>query len=111
MTIDELIRAFCYFLLFPAYTYFALIAYNRRAWSSAASHGLLAAFFCMLMFGLVLRHYYVPVPTLLYGNTAIVVALTIVVTWRATAIFMAALQAMMIECISGKRGELRIDIE
>ena len=109
MSADELLRAFCYFLLFPAYTYFALIAWNRKQWLIAGGYGLLAMFFALLMSGLVLRHYYEPVPLLLVGNTAVVVLLTVTVTWRATMTMMDALRAIRLERTIGRRVEFRVD--
>lgn len=84
MTLDEFVRAFGYFIMFPAYLYFALIAWNRRQRLVAVSYGLLSAFFGLLLAGLVLLHYREPVFPLLYINTGIVAALAIAVTWRAT---------------------------
>lgn len=91
MTLDELIRAFCYFLVFPAFIFFGLIAYNRKQFLVAFGHFLLAAFFFLLLTGLVVRHYYQPVLVLLHLNTAVVAALTFAVTWRATAVMVAGL--------------------
>ena len=84
MTVDEFIRAFGYFIMFPAYFYFALIAWNRQQRLVAMSYGLLSAFFGMLLAGLVLLHYREPVMPLLYANTGIVALLALAVTWRAT---------------------------
>ena len=95
MSIDELLRAFSYFLIFPAYIFFGFIHYNRRQHLVAVGHFLLGAFFMLLMVGLILRHYYVPIPALLYANTTVVVALTVVVTWRATVVAMASLTESM----------------
>jgi hypothetical protein len=91
MSMDEAIRAFGYFLMFPAFTFFALIAFNRKQWLIAASYALLSAFFLLLLAGLVLRHYYAPIPALLTINTTIVAVLTLVVTWRATALLVAGI--------------------
>lgn len=90
MTLDETIRAFCYFIMFPAYTYFGLVNWNRAQRMRATANGLLSIFFFMLFLGLVLRHYYVPVPALLYLNTTVVVLLALATAWRATLIALAA---------------------
>ena len=44
------------------------------------------------MVGMLLRHYYAPIPILLYSNTAIIIGLTFAVTWRATVLMMDALR-------------------
>jgi len=88
MSMDEAVRAFGYFLMFPAYAFFGLIAFNRKQWLVAVSYFLLSAFFFLLLAGLVLRHYVAPLPVLLSIDTGIVATLTAVVTWRATALFM-----------------------
>ena len=51
---------------------------------------MLSLFFFLLFLGLVIRHYYVQVPPLVYLNTIIVVLLAFVTTWRATLIAMEA---------------------
>ncbi len=99
MTIDELVRTFCYFLLFPALLYIGLISWNRRQRWVAATYVMLSAFFALLMVGLLLRHYYAPIPVLLYGNTAIVIGLTFAVTWRATVLMMDALRSRVSEFV------------
>lgn len=98
MTYDEWIRAFCYFLLFPAYIYFGLITYNRRQFGVAATYFGLAAFFVLLFAGLVLGHYHHPIPLLLSVNTGVVIVVTVVTTWRATAIMLAALTTPSSQC-------------
>jgi len=90
MTIDETIRAFCYFIMFPAYTYLGLVNWNRSQRMRATANVMLSLFFFLLFLGLVIRHYYVQVPTLVYLNTIIVVLLAFVTTWRATLIAMEA---------------------
>lgn len=101
MTIDETIRAFCYFIMFPAYIYFGLVNWNRGQFMRSIANWLLSAFFFLLFLGLVLRHYYVPVPALLYLNTTIVVMLAAVTAWRATLIAMAAFRAWRSNSQSG----------
>ena len=95
MSFDELLRAFCYFLIFPAFTFFGFLHFNRRQRLVAVGHFLLGAFFLLLMVGLVTRHYYQPITVLLYANTIVVVALTVVVTWRATVLVVASLTESM----------------
>ena len=95
MSVDELIRAFCYFLIFPAFTFFGFIHFNRRQRLVAVGHFLLGGFFLLLMVGLVTRHYYQPIMGLLYANTVLVLLLTGVVTWRATVIVVASATAHM----------------
>ena len=95
MSVDELLRAFCYFLIFPAFTFFGFVHFNRRQRLVAVGHFLLSAFFLLLMIGLVTRHYYQPITVLLYANTIVVLLLTIVVTWRATVIVVASATAHM----------------
>ena len=65
MSFDEWVRAFCYFLMFPAFVYFGLIAHNRRQFLVGLSYFALGAFFLLLLVGLVLGHYYYPIPALL----------------------------------------------
>lgn len=91
MMIDEWVRAFCYFLIFPAFLYFGLISWNRRQLGVALTYFTLSGFFLLLFVGLVLGHYREPIPALLMVNTGVVVALTLAVTYRATAIMLAAL--------------------
>lgn len=91
MTVDELIRAFCYFLMFPAYMYFALVAWNRRERLVAWIYMILSWFFLFLLIGLSTRHYYQPLVPLLHINTGIVVAMALAVGWRATALLLAVL--------------------
>lgn len=91
MAFDELIRAFCYFLIFPAYIYFGLITWNRRQFGVALTYFGLAAFFFLLFAGLLLRHYQHPIPVLSTVNTCVVVMLTVITTWRTTSILMTAL--------------------
>ena len=93
MMLDERVRAFCYFLIFPAYIYFGLITWNRRQFGVAATYFGLAAFFLLLFVGLVRGHYHHPIPVLLQVNTGVVVVLTAVTTWRATSIMLSALVA------------------
>ncbi len=93
MMLDEWIRAFCYFLMFPAFVYFGLIARNRRQFTVAATYLGLGAFFLLLLVGLVTGHYHHAIPALLNINTGVVVVLCAVVTWRATSIMLAALLA------------------
>ena len=97
MTYDEWIRAFCYFLIFPAFTYFGLITFNRRQFMVASTYFTLGGFFLLLFVGLVLGHYHRPIPAMLYLNTAIVVATDIAVTFRATVLMLSALMASRIE--------------
>ena len=99
MTIDEFVRTFCYFLLFPALLYIGLIAWNRRQRWIAATYVMLSAFFALLMIGLLLRHYYTPIPVLLYCNTAVVIGLTFAVTWQATVLMMDALRSRVSEFV------------
>ena len=99
MTIDEFVRTFCYFLLFPALLYIGLIAWNRRQRLVAVTYVALSMFFALLMVGLLLRHYYMPIPILLYGNTAVVIGLTYAVTWRATVLMMDALRSRVSEFV------------
>ena len=99
MTLDEFVRTFCYFLLFPAFLYIGLISWNRRQWLVAAMYVLLSCFFALVMVGMLLRHYYVPIPILLYGNTAIAIGLTFAVTWRATVLMMDALRSRVSEFV------------
>ena len=89
MTIDETIRAFCYFVMFPAYTYLGMVNWNQSHRVRAMSNALLSVFFFLLFLGMVLRHYYVPVPTLVYLNTIVVVLLAIATSWRVTLIAIA----------------------
>ena len=91
MTIDEFARAFAYFIMFPAYFYFALIAWNRQQRLVAISYALLSAFFGLLLAGLVLLHYAEPIRPLLYVNTGVVLVLAGAVTWRATVTVVDAL--------------------
>lgn len=91
MMLDEWVRAFCYFLMFPAFIYFGLISYNRRHISVALTYFGLGGFFLLLLVGLVTGHYHHAIPALLQLNTGIVVVLCAVVTWRATSIMLAAL--------------------
>jgi hypothetical protein len=93
MTPDELVRAFSYFVMFPSYVYFALIAWNRQQRLVALGYGLLSAFFGLLLAGLVLLHYREPVFPLLYANTGIVALLALAVTWRAMKTLVDALCA------------------
>lgn len=95
MANDEMLRAFCYFLIFPAFIFFGFVHFNRRQHLVAVGHFLLGIFFMLLMLGLVLRHYYYPIPALLYANTSVVVALTVVVTWRATVLAVGSLAESM----------------
>ena len=97
MTYDEWIRAFCYFLIFPAFTYFGLITFNRRQYMIASTYFTLGAFFLLLFVGLVLGHYHEPITGLLFLNTAIVVATALAVTYRATVLMLSALLASRIE--------------
>lgn len=99
MMLDEWIRAFCYFLMFPAFVYFGLIAYNRRQYLVGLSYFSLGAFFLLLLIGLVLGHYHRPIPILLQINTAVVIVLCAVVTWRATSIMVAALLSAHVRSI------------
>lgn len=92
MTIDETIRAICYFLIFPSYVYFGLIEYNHKSYLLAAIFFLLATFFLLMLIGLSLFHYYRPIYALLQVNTAVVVALAAVTGYRSTAILAAALR-------------------
>jgi hypothetical protein len=103
MNLDELLRAFCYFLLFPAYIYFALIAWNRKQYLIAGGYGLLALFFALLMFGLVIQYYYEPMPELLRISTGVVVLLALVVIWRATLTVAAIWRAI------GHKSDFRVD--
>lgn len=98
MTYDEWVRAFCYFLIFPAYIYFGLITWNRRQFGVAMTYFGLAAFFLLLFMGLVLGHYHHPIPLLLNVNTGVVVVLTAVTTWRSTSIMLSALVAPSVGC-------------
>jgi len=107
MMIDEWVRAFCYFLIFPAFLYFGLIAWNRRQLGVSMTYFTLSGFFLFLFVGLVLGHYHRPIPTLLAVNTWIVVALTLAVTYRATAIMLAALTSSI--CMSDVLEELDHD--
>lgn len=91
MTVDELIRAFYYFLMFPAYMYFALVAWNRRERLVAGIYMLLSCFFLFLLIGLSTRHYYQPLAPLLHINTGIVVVMALVVGWRATLLLLSVL--------------------
>lgn len=91
MTIDEFARAFAYFIMFPAYFYFALIAWNRQQRLVAISYALLSAFFGLLLAGLVLLHHASPIRSLLYANTVVVLVLAGAVTWRATVTVLDAL--------------------
>lgn len=91
MTIDETIRAFAYFLMFPAYTYFALIAWNRQQRLVSLSYALMSAFFCMLLVSVVCNSHGVFVPSLRYLNTGIVAALAGAVTYRAAMTLVDAL--------------------
>lgn len=100
MTLNEWIRAFCYFLMFPAFIYFALIAHNRRQYSVAATYGGLAVFFLLLLVGLVTGHYHNAIPALLNVNTGVAVVLCAVVTWRATSIMLAALVSSNGACVA-----------
>lgn len=95
MSYDEWVRAFCYFLIFPAFIYFGLITYNRRQWMVAATYFTLSGFFLLLFVGLVLGHYYRPIPALLTVNTVVVVATAVAVTFRATLLMLAALRSSM----------------
>ncbi len=99
MTIDEFVRTFCYFLLFPAFLYIGLIAWNRRQRLVAMIYVMLSAFFALVMAGMLLRHYYTPMPILLYSNTAIIIGLTLAVTWRATVLMMDALRSRVSEFV------------
>ena len=99
MTIDEFVRTFCYFLLFPALLYIGLISWNRRQRLVAAMYVLLSVFFALVMVGMLLRHYYAPIPILLYSNTAIIIGLTFAVTWRATVLMMDALRSRVSEFV------------
>lgn len=90
MTLDGWVRAFCYFLMFPAFVYFGLIAYNRRQILVGLSYFALGMFFLLLLVGLVLGHYARPIPALLQVNTGVVIVLCALVTWRATKIMVAA---------------------
>lgn len=105
MTVDEWVRAFCYFLMFPAFIYFALIAWNRRQRLVASSYFALAAFFLLLLVGLVLGHYHRPIPVLLQVNTGVVVVLCTLVTWRATTTMMTALLAAHVESVVLREAE------
>ena len=91
MTPDELVRALSYFLMFPAYTYFSLIAWNRQQRLVALSYALMSAFFCMLLVCVVANSHGVFVPTLRYLNTGIVAALAVAVTYRAAMTLVDAL--------------------
>ena len=91
MTIDELLRAFCYFLIFPAFMYFALVSWNRRERLVSGIYMLLSWFFLFLLIGLSTRHYYQPLVPLLHINTGIVVAMALVVGWRATVLLLSVL--------------------
>jgi hypothetical protein len=97
MTPDEFLRAFAYFIMFPAYFYFALIAWNRQQRLVAISYALLSAFFGLLLAGLVLLRYAEPIRPLLYVNTGVVLVLAGAVTWRAT---MTVVDALCIGCSS-----------
>ena len=99
MTIDELVRTFCYFLLFPAFLYIGLITWNRGQRLIASAYFMLSMFFALVMIGMLLRHYYMPIPVLLFGNTAVIIGLTFAVTWRATALMMDALRSRVSEFV------------
>ena len=99
MTLDEFVRTFCYFLLFPAFLYIGLIAWNRRQRLVAVTYVALSMFFALVMVGMLLRHYYAPIPILLYSNTALIIGLTLVVTWRATVLMMGALRSRVSEFV------------
>lgn len=105
MMLDEWIRAFCYFLMFPAFIYFGLIAYNRRQFLVGLSYFALGAFFLLLLVGLVLGHYHHPIPALLQIDTGVVVVLCAVVTWRATTIMVAALLSSHVESVIVREAE------
>lgn len=89
---DEVIRAFCYFLMSPAYLYFSFVAWNRRQYLVSIGYGALSLFFGLLLARLVLLRSVGAVPSLLYINTGVVVILAIATTWRATLIFVSAVE-------------------
>lgn len=92
MMLDEIIRAFCYFLMSPAFLYFSLIAWNRRQYWVSIGYGALSLFFGLLLAGLVLLRSVGAVPALVHINTGVVVILAIATTWRATLIFVSAVE-------------------
>ena len=86
MTVDELIRALCYFLMFPAYFYFGLIAYNRREYAVTLFYFSLSVFFALMLFGLSLGAYRMQFLPFLYLNTGVIVIMTTAVLARSAAI-------------------------
>lgn len=86
MSADETIRAICYFLMFPAYCYFGLIAYNRREYTVAIFYFSLSAFFALMLFGLSLGAYRQQFLPFLYLNTVVIVIMTAAVVVRSAAI-------------------------
>jgi len=86
MTIDEVIRAFSYFMIFPAFTFFSLIFWNQKQRVISIAYGALATFFALMMLGLVLGGFRAENISFLYVNTVVVIILAIAVTYRATMI-------------------------
>jgi hypothetical protein len=86
MSIDETIHAICYFLMFPAYFYFGLIAYNRRERIIALFYFSLSVFFAFMLFNLSLGVYFRQLLPFFYINTGVIVIMTIAVLSRAATI-------------------------
>lgn len=74
-----MIRAIGYVVLAPGLGYLGMVAYNRGQTWWAWLAWLLSMFFLLLLVGLALLRYSTPSPGLLYLNTAIVVAMALVV--------------------------------
>jgi hypothetical protein len=86
MTCDEAVRALCYFVMFPAYFYFGMIAHNRREYTVALFYYSLSCFFALMLFGLSLGAYRYQFQTFLYLNTGVIVIMTTAVLARSAAI-------------------------
>jgi hypothetical protein len=94
MTIDEAIRATSYSLMIPAFTFFALMHWNRQKRVVAIAYAALAVFFVLILFSLIVGGYdtfRLRYLEYLYINTVVVVVMAAAVAFRATRIVWRAL--------------------
>ena len=99
MTIDEFVRTFYYSSRSPALLYIGLITWNRRQRLVAATYVLLSVL--QAGRGMLLRHYYAPIPILLQQHGDHYRA-DVAVTWRATVLMMDALRSRVSGCHSAR---------